>query len=456
MRVQTGPGLNEVLLEDANGVSVGLLLGFPIDLDGGKRLTGGTHRLRVELGDDIDAFAEAVIESLAGRFQWLCTAGDNARIYLDCIGQVPCVYDTRTGVAGTTAYAFLSSQEYDGRLDQALFDRLGIAVRGWIPGGLTAHDDVKRLLPNHMLDLDTLTPRRHWPPAQVPEHEDPQEAVDQLIQIVRTQMQALHDTGRPIAQGLTAGYETRMMLGCACPFLDRTTFMTVVGEDLHQKDTIIARRIAEGESLNYRTLPRREANPEAQELYLRRNGHCLKDTNGRFFPSIEPMSQSHILIGGAGGEIGNALIWRDTDQRKDTFDGAKLMPRTGMPSEPRVIAAFDHWINELPPVDAYGLMDLFYLEQRWGPWAGSQFASDPTMERYAPLLTRRGVELMLGMPPEWKKKRRYNAETIRTTWPELLEYPFNSLGRVRDLWMKVARVLREPSAVARRLRRRLG
>ena len=34
MRLETGPGLNEVLLEDAQGAPVGLLLGFLIDLDG--------------------------------------------------------------------------------------------------------------------------------------------------------------------------------------------------------------------------------------------------------------------------------------------------------------------------------------------------------------------------------------------------------------------------------------
>lgn len=456
MRVETGAGLNEVLLEDAEGAPVGLLLGFPIDLDGAKRLTGGIHRLSFAVGGDVDAFANRVIDSLAGRFQYLCTAGGSARIYLDCIGQVPCVYDIRTGIAGTSAHAVLSPEEYDARLDKALFDRLEIAVRGWIPGGLTAHEDLLRVLPNHVLDLDTLSATRHWPPAQISVHDDPQAAVEKLIEIVRVQMKALHDTGKQVAQGLTAGYETRMLLGCARPFLENTTFITVVGEDVYQKDTVIARRIAEGEGLAYRTLLRCEATAEAQELYLRRNGHCLKDTNGRFFPSTEPISQSHILIGGAGGEIGNAMLWRASDRPEDTFNGAQVEPRFGMPHEPRVVAALDAWIAGLPPGDGFGLLDLLYLENRWGPWFGCQFASDPTMERYAPLLTRRAVVLMLGMPPAWKKKRRYNIETIRTTWPELLDYPFNSLGRVRDTWLKIARIIREPGAVARRIRKRFG
>ncbi len=456
MRVETGAGLNEVLLEDAEGAPVGLLLGFPIDLDGAKRLTRGIHRLSFAVGGDVDAFANRVIDSLAGRFQYLCTAGGSARIYLDCIGQVPCVYDIRTGIAGTSAHAVLSPEEYDARLDKALFDRLEIAVRGWIPGGLTAHEDLLRLLPNHVLDLDTLSVTRHWPPAQISVHDDPQAAVEKLIEIVRVQMKALHDTGKQVAQGLTAGYETRMLLGCARPFLENTTFITVVGEDVYQKDTVIARRIAEREGLTYRALPRSEASPEAQALYLRRNGHCLVDSNGRFFPSTEPISQSHILIGGAAGEIGCAMIWRSTDRAEDIFDGARLGPRLGLPYEPRLIEALDRWIANLPPGDAFGLMDLVHVEHRWGPWFGAQFASDPTMERYAPLATRRTVELMLGLPHEWKQNRRYIVEVVRATWPELLSYPFNSLGRFRDLWLKAGRAIREPSVILRTLRKRLG
>lgn len=455
MFLEAGPGLSEVALEDSEGTPAGLLLGFPIDLEGAGRLTDGTHRLGFAIGGDVDAFVERVLDSLGGRFIFLCTAQDAARVYLDCIGQVSCVYDTRTGIAGASAYSVLSPQEYDARFNQTRFDRFNVAQRGWFPGGMTAHDGVKRVLPNHMLDFDTRKMHRHWPPAQLPYHTDPDAAVEEMIEVVRIQMKALHDTGAQVAQGITAGYETRMMLGCAKPFLKDTTFMTVVGKELHQVDTVISERITAGEGLTHIQLPRKAASEEAQALYLRRNGHCLVDTNGIYFPSIEPISATHILIGGAGGEIGRALLWRPTDKPGDTFKGADLPPRFGMPQDAELIEALDAWIAELPPVDAYGLLDLLYMENRWGPWFGAQFASDPTMERYAPLLTRRTVALMLAFPPEWKKGNKQSIEMIRATWPELLEYPFNSLGPVRDILLKIARVIREPHTVVRRIRKRL-
>jgi hypothetical protein len=232
--------------------------------------------------------------------------------------------------------------------------------------------------------------------------------------------------------------------------------MTIVGTDVYQVDTVIAKRIATAEGFTHIELPRKAASAAEQKVYLRRNGHCIVDSNGVYFPSLDPISSTHILMGGAGGEVGRALLWRSTDKPEDTFKGSDLPPRFGMPQDPDLIAALDVWIAELPPVDAYGLLDLLLIENRWGPWFGVQFASDPAMERYAPLLTRRTVALMLGFSPEWKKGNKQSIEMIRATWPELLAYPFNSLGPLRDLWLKIVRVIREPHTVVRRIRKRLG
>lgn len=144
VNVETGSGLDEVLLEDAAGAPVGLLLGFVIDLEENRQLTSGVHRLSFALEGDVDAFAERVLESFGGRFLWVCTAKDTARVYLDCAGQVPCVFDPEHAIAGSSAAVLMSETAYETRFDQALFDKLGLAERGWFPAGLTAHHGLFR------------------------------------------------------------------------------------------------------------------------------------------------------------------------------------------------------------------------------------------------------------------------------------------------------------------------
>ena len=452
--LEVGPGLDRIELQDAEGTPVGTLIGFPIDLASETRLTGGTHQVAAQLGADLEAFAEAVLSSLAGRFLWHCRIGEGARVYLDVSGQVPCVYDPALGIAASSAHALLDPEAYDARFDAALHDRLGIDGLGWIPGGLTAHQGVWRLLPNHLLDLADFTVHRHWPQAPVSEAADPEEAISALIETVRAQISALGKGERRIAQALTAGRETRMLLGCARPYVAAIDFVTVAGAS--RTDTVMAGRIAAAEGLSHRVLPRVEAGAEARATYLRRNGDCIADANASSFPSVAPLAEGHVFVGGAGGEVGRGFFWRPGDRDDTPLDGAALMGRFGLPAEPRVVAALDAWCAGLAGRGAFEILDLAYIEQRMGPWGGAQFPSDPTLVRFAPLLTRAGVTAMMRLPEAWKRNEGMSAAVLRRTWPELERYPYNTLGPLRDALAKLGKVARDPAAILRKLRKRFG
>lgn len=454
--VETGPDLNEVLLEDAEGQPVGLLLGFPIDLRGGRRLTAGTHRLAEVCLENVDVFAEAVLESLAGRFLWVCTAGDSARIYLDAAGQVPCVFDPDMRTAASSAHALLTPQDYDARFDAALHSRLGIDGLGWIPGGLTAHEGVLRLLPNHVLDLKCFRVQRHWPLVPVAEEADPEKAVRRLVEIVQAQMKALVSCDLRVAQALTAGRETRMLLGCARPFKSDIDFVTVAAADKGHVDTVMASRIAAGEGLQHRELPLVQSEPASRRAYLRRNGECVADANAVSFPSVAPIARTHVFVGGAGGEVGRGFFWRVSDTEDTPLDGLALIGRFGLSPHPPVVAALDRWCEELDGRSVFEILDLAYIEQRMGPWGGAQFPSDPTLVRFAPLIARAGVTAMMSLPPDWKRNEGMSAEVLRQTWPELNRFPFNTLGPMRDGLAKIRKALHDPSVFVRKLRKRFG
>ncbi|MFM2356681.1 MAG: hypothetical protein RLZZ528_2417 [Pseudomonadota bacterium] len=451
MQLSVGPGLPVHRVLAADGGEAGLLLGFPIDLAARRFVDGfwqaGQPAIRP------DDLAMQALRGLGGRFLLILDGPDGAEVYPDVSAQVPCVFDPAAGTAGSSAGALMAPDDYDRRLNRRMYDRLGVDGEGWFPAGLTAHEGLHRLLPGHALNLRTMTARRFWPLQALPALADPMAAVAEMTGLIRAQMEAVIAGPRRMALALTAGHETRLLLSCARPFAGQFDLLTVVGEDRHATDTLMARRIAGATGLSHIELPRRAASEAERDAYIRRGGHCNADSNARFHPSMRPVAASHAFVGGAGGEVGRAFFWRGSDSDSLAVTPALLTARFGLPATPEVTAALEDWLAGLPPMPALQLLDLAYLEHRDGAWYAVQFMSDPTLLRLAPLLTLRGVELMMGLPPDWKRDSRLGLEIMRANWPELLAFPFNSLGPVRDALTKLRRLADDPGLLVKKLRK---
>lgn len=451
MWLETGAELPVARLTDMDGTPVGILVGFAIDLKS-RQVIEGNWQVPARLGVDVDAFVRKGLLALGGRFLWIFCTDSMARIYPDCSAQVPCVFDPKMQVAGSTAHALLDDADYEVRFDKALFDELGIDGEGWFPAGLTAHRGLNRVLPNHYLDLDNWTVNRSWfgPEAKT---DDPSKIVDEIIEIVQAQIGAMIKGPKRVAMALTAGRETRMLLACARPFLDQVDFVTISGGDRHNTDTVMARRIADDLGLSYLTLARTASDPQQRALFIRRGGHCNADSNSHFHPSVWPISQSHVMISGNGGEIARAFFWRETDTPQMALTAPQLTGRFGLPANEALNERLNRWLNVLQGTDSLHVLDLAYQEHRDGAWYAVQFSSDPTLVRQAPLLTTRMVELMMQLPPEWKRTSRLPHEIIAREWPELERFPYNSLGPIRDKFLKLQKLVSNPRIVLKKLRK---
>lgn len=454
--LQVDDGLSVTSVTDVGGRSVGFLLGVAVDLEA-RTLLGSAWQARTVGNTDPDTLAISVLRSLGGRFLWISAPlGAPVHIYTDSSAQVPCVFDPEQGAAGSTAHALFDETTYQARFDRRLFDQLGIDGEGWFPAGLTAHRGLRRLLPGHCLDTATWKVRRVWPTTEVAETRDPAGVVTGVVDLVRTQIEAVIAGPKRLALALTAGHETRMLLACARPYLAHIDVVTVVGEDRHATDTVIARRIARDMGLRHIELPRTEASPEDRARFIRRGGHCNADSNARFHPSVAPIADTHMLFGGVGGEVARAFFWRPSDDAATHLDDRVLTGRMGLPRSTETDRDFASWLADLPVKNSLHALDLAYLEHRDGAWYGPQFYSDPHLLRLAPLLTLPGVELMLSLPPDWKRQSRLGHAIIAQEWPELLRYPFNSQGRLRDTLIRLQRVVTSPRLILKKLRKMRG
>ena len=447
-----GEGLPLTQVQDKHGTALGVILGFAIDISASEMLS---DTWIAPSNTNHDDFARDVLWQLGGRYLWISTSGNTPRIYPDAGTQLTCVYDPILKCAGAVAGAILNDAEYVARFNSALFDDLGIDGEGWFPAGLTAHEGLNRLLPNHYLDLNSWEMHRLPLSFISPRRSNTDEIVDRMIAILQSQIKALAASGQTPAFALTAGYETRVLLACGRDFLNDITFVTVVGEDRHQIDSTIARRIATDLSLEHIELPRQTANLDQQALFLRRGGHCNGDSNVKYHPSVWPLLPDHVFVGGLGGEIGRAFLWRDGDTAETPINPAMLTKRFGLPSNAALQARLGDWLKTLESQngsDAFDLLDLAYIENRMGPWSSVQFCSDPTVVRHAPMFTYETAELMRSLPSDWKRSSQLGKAIIAKAWPELAKYPYNSLGLWRDTWVKIQRVIANPSMVTKKLR----
>jgi hypothetical protein len=453
--LETGPSLPHFAVHDSTGKPAGIILGQVIDLK---------HRIVVEdswtapaaLEGNVDHFAKQVLWSLGGNFLWIFVTDGVSRIYPDCSAQLPCVWDAAAGMAGSTAHALFDDAAYAERMDVKLHDMLGVDGEGWFPAGQTAHVGLERLLPCHYLDLEDWSARRFWSAADVERASMPRDSIRTLAEHVRAQMEAIIATSKRLGLGLTAGRETRTLLACAQSLTDKIDAFTVVGTDRHMIDSIVARRIAREFKFRHRELQRTSATKKQRDRFVRRGGHCYGDSNSWFHPSGWPIAESHVMVGGTGGEVARSFFWRASDREETEITPQLLVSRLGLPQAPSLVGSVAKWLKGLPPMNAFQILDQAYLELRMGSWHGVQFCCNPTVTRISPLLTFPCVEILLALPDEWKRQSRFVDEVIQTNWPELLRIPFNSLGWLRDGLITAQKVAANPAVVWKRLRKMRG
>ncbi len=437
---------------DASGKSIGLLVGDALDLEASviiaERLT---CRIPFE-ALNADRFVEQEIYRLGGSFLFILDVAGCRRVYLDADGTLSCVFDPALKRVGATAAAILSAEEYRSRFDLGLYRGLAIASDGWFPAGLTAHRGVERLLVNHYLDLDTWRQVRHWPCGDIPPANDPNAQCRLIAASTKAAIATLATADDPLACSLTAGNETRLLLAASKDLRDRITFVTIdapeTALDVHR-----ARDLAQRFALKHSLLPLVVAERTARAEWHARTGHCNGGLNWRTHPSVWPLEPYAYLLIGLGGEVGRGFYWRATDQSDLAITADLLVARTGLAPLPRLRDAVARWLAGLPTRDPFQILDLFYLENRMGPWAFAQSYANPRVRQVSPMISRRVFEAMLSLPPEWRRSNRMMRETIAVSWPELLEAPINRWGDHRDLTSKLLRAVRRPQLIVRKLRR---
>lgn len=434
------PSLPGIRMTDSGGRALGWMLGFPIDSGGELLRGGGELRLPWPPGG-FDDGVEPFVYGHGGRFLAAFVEGERKRLYLDPLGSLSIVYCAHQEVVASTP-GLIPHDDRTGD-NVALAKELGIPfTNAKYPLGSTPRHNVERLLPNHYLDLDAWAAVRHWPAEPLRDDGSVEAAAAAVAGIVKRQIAAVVSR-TPAYLRLTSGGDSRMLLSCSKGVADRLVLFTVpIRGDIARVDVDVARRIAKRFGLRHFVPAYRESSKEDLDDYMARIGYSTGELRGwqstSMFRQADP---SYAQLDGALGALDRGQYYKPGDTESSAVSPERLMRDCCQgPCTERTLPPLRRWLESAPKMNTFQLLDLFFVEQEMGAWAGIlpyAEGGDPGFLLY-PMCHREVVTRMMTLPTEYRRNgylqyerpRRgtppFMKEIISKEWPELLEWPFNT------------------------------
>jgi Asparagine synthase len=404
------------------------LVGHPLDLG---------HRLSCPTRHNFEEF----IYEFAGSFIAVTEIDDQLRVYLDPSGLMPLVYSEKLEMAAANPH-LISGSPYDYDDDHR---EISIENDGWFPFGLTSKSGVKRVLPNHYLDLLSWSIHRHWHLPRSSGRRSFRENVEAVANRLTTTIQTIA-AKHPIALALTGGYDSRTLLACAGSAIDQIRTYTTIVSDAAAWDAKMASKISSKLGVQHRRFPLIEATPKERTEWLESVGFCVGGNVSCAFKSTSTFTAGRVELLGLAGEVGRAYYGWDV-QPSSPVDATILLQKLGLPASPVSVQAANNWLSDLQDYDAQQVMDLLYIEQRLGCWAGPSIIwPGVALSRIAPMSQRYIFEHMLDVPYDLRRQSAIHAAIVELKRPDISRFlykkkqgiasvPRRAFGKIRR-WIR--------------------
>ncbi len=399
----------------------------------------GNAEILHELGPQAASRAELVRATRRYGGRWLIIVGGEGESYLvhDALGLRqaffaraadghPCVASDAAVVArmaGATidaqANAFLQSAAF--RAD---------AEAAW-PADWTPYAAVRRLLPNHLLDLAGRRADRYWPRERLPRLAV-EEAAVRAARLLRGIVQAAAQRF-DLAVAVTAGIDSRTVLAACRDLGARPTYVTV--QQWHQKDdppdvAVAAAMLAELGLSHTVVRACATVDPRFARVFeassATAHAHYLPDAAALY----ARFGRRKAALTGSGGEVGRCAFRRRLPLAERLPVTARYLARLGgYRTEPVAIESFARWLEGVDAGCGIHPLDLYMWEIDCGAWLATVEAEFDIAwaEILTPFNCRELLETMLAAAPSARKGARpalFEA-TIGALWPRLLDFPVN-------------------------------
>ena len=303
----------------------------------------------------------------------------------------------------------------------------------WWPGDSSLYKEVKHLLPNHYLDLETGRCYRYWPNRTLTRI-SLDTAVEACSSILRGLLAGAVKRFNLVVS-LTAGLDSRLVLAACHGIKDQLSYMTLkqINSSVNNDtDIIIASSLLRRLQLRHDLIV---SVPEDDDLFLRIFNQNVTLAHEKWsYDALAIFNFYHLSSVITIGSVSEVVRFRWErfanklrPHLKQKIDGENLALFMG--NHPFAVKHFNKWLRDIGEPYNVDILDLFYWEQRVGNWLAmceSEF-DIAWKDIFTPYNCRLLLMDMLSVDDIYKRPPQYKLykKMILTLWPEVLAEPIN-------------------------------
>lgn len=306
----------------------------------------------------------------------------------------------------------------------------------WYPNDTSPYRGVRRLLPNHALDLSTRVSRRFWPSHPI-EPVALDDAVRRSARLLTGQIEAGHRRF-PLAVPITGGFDSRTILAATRAVASDVFYYTGLFPSLapNHPDIAVPAKLLLAIGLEHNVIPcPSRMTAEFEELY-RCNADPAHSVAGAIAQGMfGQFPQGYVCVSGHGSEIARCGFYFFADRYPENVTAEGLAHDAGMLDQgcPNAFAVrrLNEWLDEARRVErehGVRILDLFYWEQRVGIWAAAGEAEwDIVHDRLPVFACRELLTTLLGVDIREREHPNYHVyrHIMMALWPDVLAFPLN-------------------------------
>lgn len=375
------------------------------------------------------------IASYSGRWILIVDDGSNMRIIHDAAGLRQIVYTdtTLSQKLWCASQVDLIAETIGLKPDEDAYQFIKffekISPEYWWPGNSTLYREIKRLLPNHYLDLNTEKCVRFWPdknfsPISL------EDGIKKLIRLFKGSIQAASNRFE-IALGTSAGLDSRLLLAACKDVKEKVTFYTEKKPRMEDKhpDIIVPGMLFKDLGIPHHQFFSNEVkDDDFIRLYKNHTSLAHDFRIAKMYACLNYFKHAKVAMTGNVSETARCYH-RSALSQGENLDGKKLSQENGMQNHPFSVKKFQNYLDSINTTYNYNVLDIFHWEQRAGSWfTGNVLEFELAWkELFFPYNNRELLMTFLCIDEKYRVAPDYKIYTllIEAMWPELLNYPIN-------------------------------
>jgi len=294
-------------------------------------------------------------------------------------------------------------------------------------GDLTLYDEIRQLMPNHLLEVNAKKAFRYWPKTIV-EKKPIKEVTRKCATMIEGYMESI--TNRyEVMLPVTAGKDSRLLMAATKRFKEEVYYYINKSEDLTEDHTDISipKKLLADLNLDFNIeLPPSNVDEKFRKIYFNNNEYASTE----FLPIIHNYyAKFRNKINLPGNIAAGGLEFYKSKGIKKT--GKRLAQLNHIDHYSFACEYYDNWLAERQDLFQslnFEMIDLFYWEERLANW-GTQLQTDKDIaqEEINLFNSRDLVVLFLSVKPRniavpfFKLQK----DIMKLLWPEVLKTPIN-------------------------------